>query len=368
MAYAVGDTISNSDYNGLLNNTASGTPNAGVAARGINYIAGTGAGTYGLGQTELNSVGTADTITAAQWNSLFTVMNNIQNHTNITALTSTTAAAAGDVIALKSALTTDLNALASKISDVNGYIPTALTTSGVLQTSTTTGTWYGSLTSAFTITFTNANQMRWFFNAGGRVRIVPARTGNGNTAGSANAKDTAWSAMYTAVGNFDIGAQNSTRSGSGETLTTNGLALGFHDLTTSDQTIIKLTDDTAPYTANTFEVKARLDAAVGTAVGAGVDTAVGTAVGSGVDAVVGAEVISIAVSEESSTSIGAGLVVDTGTAIRVGARVMEGVLVGAAVAAGEGVDATLALEVSTGAGVGVMATVDSITATACAGA
>ena len=44
MAYAVGDTISNSDYNGLLNNTASGTPNAGVAARGINYIAGTGAG------------------------------------------------------------------------------------------------------------------------------------------------------------------------------------------------------------------------------------------------------------------------------------------------------------------------------------
>ena len=97
MAYAVGDTISNSDYNGLLNNTASGTPNAGVAARGINYIAGTGAGEYGLGQTELNSVGAVDVIQAAQWNSLFTFMNNIANHSNDT-LTSTTAVSAGDVI------------------------------------------------------------------------------------------------------------------------------------------------------------------------------------------------------------------------------------------------------------------------------
>jgi len=115
MAYAVGDTISNSDYNGLLNNTASGTPNAGVAARGINYIAGTGAGAYGLGQTELPSVAAAETIQAAQWNSLFTFMNNIQNHTNITALTSTTAAVAGDVIQIKAALETALTALAAAV-------------------------------------------------------------------------------------------------------------------------------------------------------------------------------------------------------------------------------------------------------------
>ena len=266
MAYAVGDTISNSDYNGLLNNTESGTPNAGVAARGINYIAGTGAGTYGLGQTELNSVGTADVIQAAQWNSLFTFMNNIQEHTNIAALTSTTAVSAGDVIALKAALETDLNALASVLSSGSGYTPTALTPSGALQTSTTTTTWNGSLTSEFTITFTNANQMRWFFNAGGRVRIVPARTGNGNLAGTANNKDLSWSSIYTAVGNFDIGAHTATRSGTGETLTTDGSTLGFHDLLTSDQTLIKVTEATAPYTANTFEVKAKLNAAVGTAV------------------------------------------------------------------------------------------------------
>ena len=266
MAYAVGDTISNSDYNGLLNNTAANTPNAGVAARGINYIAGTGAGTYGLGQTELNTVGATETIQAAQWTSLFTFMNNIQNHTNASALTSTAAVSAGDTIAIKAALETDLNALASVLSSGSGYTPSALTTSSALQTSTTTTQWYNSFTSTFTITFTNADQMRWFFNAGGRVRIVPARTGNGNTAGTANAKDDAWTAMYAAVGNFDIGAHTATRSGTGEALTTDGSALGFHDLLTSDQTLIKLTDTTAPYTANTFEVLARLNAAVGTAV------------------------------------------------------------------------------------------------------
>jgi hypothetical protein len=136
MAYAVGDTISNSDYNGLLNNTASGTPNAGVAARGINYIAGTGAGEYGLGQTELTAVGSTDLIQAAQWNSLFTFMNNIQNHTNITALTSTTAVSARDTIALKAALETDLNALAAAVAG-GSTSATALTTSSALQTVTT---------------------------------------------------------------------------------------------------------------------------------------------------------------------------------------------------------------------------------------
>jgi len=263
MAYAVGDTISNSDYNGLLNNTASGTPNAGVAARGINHIAGTGAGAYGLGQTQLNSVGAADTITAAQWNSLFTFMNNIQNHTNITALTSTTAAAAGDVIALKSALTTDLNALATAVAGGSTGAD-ALTTSGVLQTVTTAAEgWDSTATQEVSVTFGSANKMRWFFNAGGKVRITV-----GTTEAAIDGKDQAFKDLGTALGNIDIGAQVTTRSGTGETPSTggSGLALGFHDLTTSYQELIILTSDNTNYTSNTIQISAKLDAAVGTAV------------------------------------------------------------------------------------------------------
>lgn len=260
MSYAVGDTISNSDYNGLLNNTASGTPNAGVAARGINYIAGTGAGVYGLGQTELTTVGSSDTITAAQWNSLFTFMNNIQNHTNITALTSTTGVSAGDTIALKAALETDLNALAAAVAGGSTSV-TALTTSSALQTVTTASEgWDSTATQEVSVTFVSADAMRWFFNGGGEVRITV-----GTTEGTVQGKDQAFKDLGTAIGNLDIGSQVTTRSGTGETLTTNGLSLGFHDLTTSYQSILKLTSDNSNYTSNHVEIHAKLDAAVGTA-------------------------------------------------------------------------------------------------------
>lgn len=260
MSYVAGDTISNSDYNGLLNNTAAGTPNAGVAARGINYIAGTGAGVYGLGQTELNSVGSSDTITAAQWNSLFTFMNNIQNHTNITALTSTTGVSAGDTIAIKAALETDLDALAAAVAG-GSTSATALTTSAALQTVTTASEgWDSTATQEVSVTFASADAMRWFFNGGGKVRITV-----GTTQGTTNDKDTAFIDLGTAIGNLDIGSQATTRSGTGETLTTDGLALGFHDLTDSYQTILKLTSDNTNYTSNTVEIFAKLDAAVGTA-------------------------------------------------------------------------------------------------------
>ena len=260
MAYAVGDTLSNSDYNGTLNNTASGTPNAGVAARGINYIAGTGAGAFGLGQTELSAVEATDLIQAAQWNSLFTFMNNIQNHTNITALTSTTAVASGDLIAIKAALETDLTALASAVSG-GSTSATALTTSAALQTVTTASEgWDTSATQEVSVTFASANAMRWFFNGGGKVRITV-----GTTQLSTSTKDQAFIDLGTAIGNLDLGSQTTTRSGTGETLTTNGLSLGFHDLTTSYQTILKLTSDNTNYTSNAVEIQAVLNAAVGTA-------------------------------------------------------------------------------------------------------
>jgi hypothetical protein len=264
MAYAVGDTISNSDYNGLLNNTASGTPNAGVAARGINYIAGTGAGTYGLGQTELNSVGSADTIQAAQWNSLFTFMNNIANHSNDT-LTSTTAVSAGDVIAIKAALESNLNTLAASVAAGCPLVTsTALTPSaGTAATQTTEG-WDSTSTQELTVTFASANAMRWFFNAGGKVRVTV-----GTTEASLNAKDQAFKDLGTALGNLDIGGHSLNRSGTGETSTSYAeQSGGFYDLTGTADTyvsLIKLTSDNTFYTSNTIEIFAKINAAIGTA-------------------------------------------------------------------------------------------------------
>jgi hypothetical protein len=79
------------------------------------------------------------------------------------------------------------------------------------------------------MTFADADTMRHFFNAGGKVRIVTV----GTTQGSTNPKDQSFIDLGTALGNIDIGSQSSTRSGSGESLTTDGLANGFHDIGTS---------------------------------------------------------------------------------------------------------------------------------------
>jgi hypothetical protein len=86
------------------------------------------------------------------------------------------------------------------------------------------------------------------------------------TATSVSAKDTAFVALGTGIGNLDVGAHATTRSNAGQTLTTDGLANGFYDLGTSYTTLIKLTQDSyAAYNSNTLEIQAKLDAAPGSA-------------------------------------------------------------------------------------------------------
>jgi len=253
MSYVAGDKILDQEYNNFLNSSTS--------PRGINYTFGTGALQWGLGQTQLSSVAVGDTVTATQWNSLFSAMNNVANHTNDT-ITSTAAKAAGDIIAVKTALETDLTTLAASVA--NGCPnATALSTSAALQTSTSSVRYVGSHVVEHTITFSNANQARWFFNAGGKIQINITRTTNAGA--SATSKDSSVDELITGLGNFLLKSQTSSRSGSTETLTTDGTSIGFYDLTTSYQTIIELTQNSGTYTSMYFKIEAKADAAAGSA-------------------------------------------------------------------------------------------------------
>lgn len=267
MAYQAGDTITGDQYNIFVNNSSS--------PYGYNHFAGTGSGEYGLGQTHIATVtGGATTITASQWNNLLTGIDNIANHTNDT-MTARTQVTAGDTIAIKSALEADLATLAASVA-AGSPNATALTTSAAKQTSSASADWYTNHTVEHTFTFADADTMRHFFNAGGKIRVAIDRTGDGlagDGGSETNVKQLDWDALLAAVGNFDIAAQSSTRSGSGETLTTNGLANGFHDLGTGYTVLMKLSSDNSThsgagnnYTFNYVEISAKLDAAVGTAV------------------------------------------------------------------------------------------------------
>ena len=248
MAYQAGDTILDEEYNAFVTNSS--------APFGLNHTAGLGSGEYGLGNTLISGVNDGDTVQASQWNALFTGMDNVAGHTGDT-MTSRSSVSAGDQIAIKAAVATDLATLAASVA-AGCTSTTSVTTSANLQAPQSSATWFNSFTTEVSVTFASADKMRHFFNAGGKIRITPTRIGDGGTSG-ASGKDGSWDALYTAMGTFSIAAHSSTRSGSGETLQTNGLTNGFYDLSTGYLTIIQLSDDTYPYTANVLNISAKLD-------------------------------------------------------------------------------------------------------------
>ena len=250
MAYTVGDTILDDEYNAFVGNATS--------PYGYNHFAGTGAGAYGLNQTSIATVSAGGTINASSWNSLFTGLDNIANHTNVSITSSSVSA--GDAIAVRAALISDLASLAAAVA-AGSTSATAIATPAAAGTSTNSATWNGTSTIERSITFVNSATMRAFFNAGGYIRIDPSCV-----TGIDGLKDTVFNDLTTtAIGNLDFKAHSSTRSGSGETLTTNGLANGFHDISTSYVTLLKLTSDNSGYTSNTVEISAKLNAAPATA-------------------------------------------------------------------------------------------------------
>ena len=245
MAYSAGDPILDDEYNTFVNSSSD--------PFGYNHFAGPGSAQYGLNQSTIATVSAGDTVNASSWNALFTGMDNIANHLNRSITASSVSA--GDTIAVRSALIGDLANLAADVA-AGGLNVTALGTNAV-GSSTSAATYNTSATIERSVTFANNNTMRAFFNGGGKIRIDPSVV-----TGIDGDKDTVFDDLTTtATGNLDIGAHATTRSGSGETLTTNGLGNGFHDLSTGYTTILKLTSDNSGYTSNTVEYSAKLDAA-----------------------------------------------------------------------------------------------------------
>ena len=254
MAYVAGDLILDDEYNTFVTSTD---------PIGINHIMGTGATVYGLGQTPLDGVvANGNTVTAANWNALLSALDNIGNHTN-DSLTARTQVAAGDTIGIKAAIAADLVSLAAEVA-AGSPNATAISAGSELQSSRSSTRYVGSHTVEHTVTFSNANEMRFFFNAGGAIRVNLTRVGGGLANGSStSSKDDSVDEMITAMGNFDIKSLASTRSGTTETLTTNGFAVGFQDVTTSYQTVFLITQANGTYTSMTLKGEIKGNATAG---------------------------------------------------------------------------------------------------------
>jgi len=236
MGYVTGETILDDEYNNFISGSSSG-------AYGINHVFGTGNAEYGLGQTQIAETSAGATVQASQWNSLFTAMSNVANHTNDT-LTSTSLVSAGDVISAVAALQTDLNTLAASVAAGS---PNATAITATSRQNSDSGTrWITSHVVEQSLTFASGDAARYFFNAGGKARIIVSRLGNAGS--SASSKDSSLDELISAAGNIDIKSGTTTRSGSGETVT--GGTLGYYDLTTGYQTMLQVAQDSGTYSGN----------------------------------------------------------------------------------------------------------------------
>ena len=247
MTYSVGGLIEAADYNSFANN----------AGNNINKVWSTGTGDSGWGQTALSTVSTGGTVTATSWAALVANLATAGSQTSST-LTSRTQPVAGNTITILNNVATDINTITLN----RGNAAASGTEYGVFSGTTSKTTATGSGQAAWTITFTHtitfpsANQARYFWNAGGIVRIKYGKSSTGtdhdpdwNTlagfCGSINITGRVNSAAQTIAGQSYTGT---TRlSGTGGTQNTLATITGWYNLTGSPTTIFQLNQTTAPY-------------------------------------------------------------------------------------------------------------------------
>jgi hypothetical protein len=263
MTYTSGGLIEATDYNGFVSTTSGAN---------LNDIWSTGSTDKGYGESAVATVSAGGTVTATQWASLVNNIANVGSHQG-TAITSRTAPVAGNVIAVLSNVNTDLTSLTTN----RGNAAASGTEYGTFSGTTSKTTATGSGTTAWTITFTHtltfasANAARYFFNAGGLVRLQYGKSSTGTD------HDADWNTLAGQCGSiFFSGRVNATTntiagqaytgttrlSGTGGTQTTLATTTGYYNLTpgAAAVTLFQLNNATSPYTPEFIRTTVALNA------------------------------------------------------------------------------------------------------------
>jgi len=263
MTYSSGSLIEDVDYNGFANNTSGAN---------VNSIWGTGSGDFGWGQgTTLATVSDGTLITATQWSNLNNRISSIANHTG-TAITSRANPVIGDTIGILSSLNTDLtNCTFNRGYAVSSGTISSTWTGATAKTSATgSGQAAWTITWTQTVTFGSADQARYFFNAGGLLRLDMSKTED------LTDSDAEWNSFVSRVGALVLsGRVNSTnqiiagtsytgftRIGGSGSPSTFASTTGWYQLTPGGApvTMFQLANNIAPYSGNFIRVSAQKNA------------------------------------------------------------------------------------------------------------
>lgn len=188
MANAKGQEIEAVDYNVIRNK--------------INLVMGTGIGQLGYGQTVYSAdVAESQQITAQQWNLLRYDLFNARVHQDGTSPT-IVQATPGSVITFSSANPNNQYNSQADTANVNKFnIGSGQFALDAGASTSRTTSWLSAVSCTCTVTFGSADQARWFFNSGGKIRFTSSRSG-----GTASAQNSSWSSLLASAGTFEFGA------------------------------------------------------------------------------------------------------------------------------------------------------------------
>lgn len=249
MTWAAAGLVQASDLNTMLGGNPTTTANTlnavwGTGSGGANASA-TGGGGYG--QTTTANVSVGDIVSAGPWNGLFSATNNAAAHQG-TSISNIANVSSSNIVTFYSAAQTNVNSIYA----ARGNAASQGSTSS--NAVTTASTWTSTATFTHTLTFANGDAARYFFNAGGQIKMQVAHSNT--TAGVNQALNT----LATATGTVVLSGQNSGSrtiagtayngvtkvggSGSAESIATN---TGYFALSTSNATIFDQNSGTSPY-------------------------------------------------------------------------------------------------------------------------
>jgi hypothetical protein len=236
---AVGDEITAARFNLLQGRIAT--------------ILGIGAGDSGYGQSLTSSqVSVGAEIRASNLNAIYTDIVRARVHQIGSVPASIVQVAIGDIIAEDTSTNpngilkgfTDYENTMSTVESNKFAIAGSQSTSAVGITSTRTSVWNSVIIHEVSVSFTDANQARYFFNSGGEIRF------SANIVGGSGAKTLDWTTILQNMGTIKMNYTDTTTTGLGT-----DSSIGFYDLTSSYQTIFTR-DGTGLYSNNQYKVEA----------------------------------------------------------------------------------------------------------------
>jgi len=240
MSYAQNGLIEASDFNGFVGAAVE------TSANKLNTVWSTGGTTAGYGQTAVSQVSGGDTVVATgQWNALITNTASSASHQG-SSITSVTAPTSGDTVTYLSAVPTNLTTI------YNNRRNAASQGSTIADTATRSSSWQNGLTFTHTITFASGDAARYFFNAGGQIKMTASHpTGSGiNLLFSDLASDTGTVTMSAPnSGTISISSTSYsgiTKVGGGGNSPTVDADKGYFGLTTANATAFTQLADSGP--------------------------------------------------------------------------------------------------------------------------